>query len=458
MPATSDPLAASRVASARSSGRPMTAVGQHSTALVILIIAIVVLAVLPELLQNLSIVRALALVRIEVGHPPDRSPYARVATMTALVAVLVVCSIIVLIRGRTDRNISGAVLLLLGLLIPYAISPALPRKAEIAYVVMAAAVILALWSIRPSVDGLKWVSISGAFIGAYAIIGGISAPEYMNYVDRDAGLSKALIANWQLAGPFGHSNALGVYCVLAFALCPLIVSLRWRLLNGLVLFTAVVASASRTALIAAGVLAIWWAICRLRSVISIRRAGTYMIVVSAITMLALPFPKWNPKAFTGRSRMWADGISYWQESRLVGLGINWFTNGAASSGNVGSWVSLGSAHNLTVDTLIKSGLVGIGIFIVLLWVATRSTRGLEVLRHQIACFGYLIAFLVVSCTEAVWTLLPNVPLYPVVGLVFSVLILLRHNLNRVWEPAVGPVSGTLRSWPRLACTTDQKAQ
>jgi hypothetical protein len=41
----------------------------------------------------------------------------------------------------------------------------------------------------------------------------------------------------------------------------------------------------------------------------------------------------------------------------------------------------------------------------------RSTRALHVSSHQIACFGYLIAFLVASTTEATWVLLPNRELF-----------------------------------------------
>jgi O-antigen ligase len=306
------------------------------------------------------------------------------------------------------------------------ITPGLPGRGDIVSVALAAAVILAVWNIGPSVDVLKWVSISGSLIGAYSLVGGLIAPEHMMY-----GLNskKALIGNIQLAGPFAHSNTLGIYCLLSLALIPLIVSVRWRVFHGLILCTAIVASASRTALLVAGALALWWILCRCRSVISVRVAGTALVGACAVTVLVLPLLSWDPRAFTGRAYVWAESLSAWQESRLFGLGINWFTTAIQSSASVAGWGYVRSGHNLVINTLVTSGLVGICVLVLLLLAAMRSTLALDVTSHQIACFGYLIAFLLISTTEAIWILLPNTELFPVVGLVFAVLIVARHDVQ-----------------------------
>ena len=47
--------------------------------------------------------------------------------------------------------------------------------------------------------------------------------------------------------------------------------------------------------------------------------------------------------------------------------------------------------------------------------------------QQIACFGYLIVFFVIATTEAVWSLLPNLQLFPISGLIFAVLVLARRG-------------------------------
>jgi hypothetical protein len=443
MSVTSDRMPASRTqraAPARDTGRVMTGFGQDSKPLTILIIAVVVMAVLPDLVQYMN-----------VGHSPGtfrlpRVPLSRAITYTAAAALLLASSVIVLGRGYPNRKLSGALVLLLGLIIPYVISPGLPRIETIAWVALASAVIVAVWHIGAPVRGLKWVAISGSALGTYSIILGILYPEYAMYYTQS---EKALLLNWELSGPFVHSNILGVYCVLALSLIPLIVSVQWRILNGLVLCAAIVASASRTALIAAGVLALWWIVCRFRSVISVRLAGTALIGLCAATVLVLPLLSWDRSAFSGRGGIWARSLSAWQESRWVGLGIDWFTTIGTSWRYFGAWMYVDSernsdptphGHNLVIDTLVRSGLVGICLLLLVLLAAIRSVRALDISSHQIACFGYLIAFLVVAITEAIWVLLPKMELFPVVGLVFAVVISGRHygragppNIQRLLE-------------------------
>src|SRR6187551_3743626 len=182
----------------------------------------------------------------------------------------------------------------------------------------------------------------------------------------DMASEKALVSNWQLAGPFTHSNLLGIYCVLSLSLIPIIVSVRWRILNASVLCAAIIASASRTALLAAGVLALWWIICWLRSVISVRAAGTALTGLFAATVLVLPLLSWDPVAFTRRGHIWATSLSAWKESRLVGLGIEWFETTATSVRYFGDWGhtdTVQHGHNLVVDTLVRSGLVGICLLV-----------------------------------------------------------------------------------------------
>jgi O-antigen ligase len=389
--------------------------------LVVLVIAVVAIAVLPDLVQYLNVKHVQA-----IAHVPPRVPLARTASEAAAAALFLVCSVMVFGRGHSDRRISGTLILLLALIVPYLISPALPGKADLGRLALAAAVILAVWNIGPGIHELKWVSISGSLIGTYSLIGGALIPEYMMY---DAGgLKKGFLSNW-LAGPFGHSNALGIYCVLALALTPLIVSVRWRIFNGLILGATIVESASRTAMVAGGVLALWWIICRFRSKVSVRSVGTALIGVCAAIVLVLPFLGLDRQSFTGRGYIWAESLKLWEQSRFVGHGINWFSTTAPSVATIADWSYLRSGHNLMVDTLVRSGLVGMCLVALVLFAAIRSTRALDVSSQQVAGFGYLMAFLIASCTEATWFLLPSDELFPVVGLVFAVLIAARPGVQ-----------------------------
>jgi O-Antigen ligase len=423
MPTSTDRPVASRIhrASPARNTQPAITGGQQSRALVVLIIAVNAMAVLPNGVKYLNFKHRPLDLLAERGVTPQ-FPLARDVSLTAAVALFLVCSVIVLGRGHLGRDISGAIILLLALLVPYIISPTL-ETADIVKVALAAAVIIAVWSIGAPVDELKWVPIVGSLIGIYSIIGGLIIPEYMNNITDP---TKLLIPNWELAGPFWHGNALGIYCVLALALTPLIASVRWRIFHGLILCTTIVAAASRTALIAAGVLALWWIICWFRSMISVRLAGTALIGCCAAAVVMLPLLNSNPQAFVGRGFAWATSLSLWQESRLVGLGINFKFMGRGYSLNPGVW-AFHHGHNLVVDTLVRSGLVGICVLVLVLLAAIRSTRAFDVSSHQIAFFGYLIAFLVASCTEPNWTLIPTMPLFPVVGLVFAVVICRPRN-------------------------------
>jgi hypothetical protein len=377
-----------------------------------LIIAVNAMAVLPVGVKYLSVKRSVA----DILNEGPQIPLA--ADLSLAVALLIVCSVIFLRYSSLDRNVNGLIILLLGLLVPYIISP-LPKPEDIVKVSLGVAVIAAVWSIGAPVDGLKWVPIIGSAIGIYSIIGGLIIPEYMNVITDP---TKLIIPNWQLAGPFIHGNFLGIYCVLALALTPLIASVRWRILNGLILCTTIVAAASRTALFAAGILALWWMICYFRSMISLRLAGTALVGCCAAAVVMLPLLNSNPHAFVGRGYAWATGLSEWQKSPLVGKGINFVAGLSYGYDSISSSWDFHHGHNLFVDTLLRSGLVGICVLLLVLLAAIRSTRAFDVSSHQIAFFGYLITFLVASSTEAIWVLIPTKPLFPVVGLVFAVLI------------------------------------
>jgi O-antigen ligase len=442
-PAASGLLRAIR---AHKAGPATTVAGQRSRALAIVIIAVVVTAILPHMLQYLS-----------AGHVPEsvytslpRSTLSDVAIKALSAALLLVCAVIFLVRGHPNRDIYSVVILLVGLAFPFIISFDMVGTEDIVRLTLAAAVVLAVWNIGAHVNALKWVAISGSLIGASSIIGALIAPESMLYTK---GSRITLIFDWQLAGPFAHSNLLGVYCVLALALAPLIVSVRWRIFHGLILCTTIVASASRICVVVAGVLVLWWIFCRFRSVISVRRAGTAIICFCAAGVLVLPFLSWNRDAFSGRGAIWVGSLGAWKESPLTGLGVNWFRSSAANATfkvNQGNW-SPPHGHNLAVDTLVKSGLLGLCILALVLWTAIRATRAIDVSSDQIACFGYLIAFMAISMTEALW-IPPTLQMFPVVGLVFAVVIFARYDvqateqsavIDRPWERYIGVAPSTL---------------
>ena len=397
---------------------------QEGRALALLIVVTVGLAVVPEVITHINVKHSPDLPPLEDDSASSKFPLAHLASLAGSALLLALSSAIAVKRGHPDRRFTSAVLLLLAVNIPFVISPVLPAPGDLIKVVLANTVVLALWNTGASIAELKWIPMIVSCIGVYSVIGGFLLPDYMMY---NIVSEKALVGGWELAGPFGHGNVLGMYCAVAFALVPLVPGLRWQLLCGTILFATAVASASRTAVIATVIVLLWWLTCRFRSVVSIRLAGTVFASVSAAAMLVIPFLNWDPHAFTDRASIWAASIEIWKHAPLLGSGVNWFMTDAQSTGNVAAWAYVGTGHNLVIDTLVKSGVMGLAVLAPVLIGAIVSARALRVTNQQIACFGFLVAFFVAATTEAVWALLPNLQLFPISGLIFAVMMLTRHG-------------------------------
>ncbi|WP_255507021.1 O-antigen ligase [Mycolicibacterium sp. 018/SC-01/001] len=392
-----------------------------------LIILAIALVVIPEAINHVFVKHSPDLPPLEESGGTAEVPLAHLARLGgSAVLLLYTSAVVMLTRGRPDRTVGGVLILLLAVNVPYVISPSLPPTADWPKILLANLFVIALWKTGASIEALKWLPILATGIGVYSLIGGLLAPAYMMYNIVSV---KAIVAGWELAGPFGHGNVLGMYCAVAFSLVPLVPGRRWQLFCGAVLLATILASASRTAVIAAVMVLLWWGICRVRSVVNVRFAGTVFVSCTAVGMLILPFLPWDPHAFTDRAAVWAASLAQWQQSPLVGLGVNWFLIDAQHNANVAAWAYVGTGHNLVVDTLVKSGVIGLAVLAPVLVVAILGARTLQ-LSRQIALFGYLGAFFVAASTEAVWALLPNLQLFPISGMIFAVLV-----LNRFGKPA-----------------------
>jgi len=397
--------------------------GERRT-LALLILGAIGLAVIPEVITHLNVKHTPDLSPLQDDTAASKFPLAHLVSLAGSALLLLLSSAVVARYGNRGRDVKGLLLFLLAVNLPYVVNPVSPEAGDVVKVVLANAFIVALWSPGATISDLRWVPMSITVIAAYSLVGGLVLPEYMMYNQHS---EKAIIAGWELAGPFGHGNALGMYCGLAFALVPLIKDVRWRILDASILFATVVLSASRTALVASALVALWWALCRMRSVVSIRFAGTLLAAVTASAMLVLPFLGWNPHAFSDRASVWANALAAWQQSPLFGLGVNWFLTDAQSTANAASWAYVGTGHNVVVDTLVKSGVLGAIVLAPVLVAGILATRAMTVTRQQVACFGYLMAFFVTATMEAVWAILPNLQLFPISGLIFAVLIMGRRN-------------------------------
>ena len=396
---------------------------RHNVAFALLIVTTIALVVSPDFITYLTVQHEPILPPGEASTSADL-PLAQLASLGGSALLLALSAAVVTMRGYPKRDITGVLLVLLATNLPYLLSPKPPPVVDFPKIVLANLFVLALWRVGAPIAGLKWLPMTVAVIGVYSLVGGLLWPNYAMY---NLASEKAIIPGWELAGPFGHANVLGMYCVLAFALTPLITDRRWRLIVGAILLVTAVCAASRTALLAAGLVLLWWLICWFRSVISIRLVGTVLVTACATATLVIPFIAWDPDAFTDRASVWVESLRVWQQSPVVGMGVNWFIDDAQAAANIAKWAFVGTGHNMVVDTLVKSGLVGLAVLVPLVVAAIASTRAMRVTSQQIACFGFLMAFFVGAATEAIWAQLPNLQLFPISGLVFAVVVLSRRD-------------------------------
>ena len=238
---------------------------------------------------------------------------------------------------------------------------------------------------------------------------------------------KSLVAGWELAGPFGQSNALGMYCAMGFSLVPLVKGLRWQAICAVILLSTIVLSATRTALIASGFVVLWWILSWLRPLISIRLVGTLFAGLAVCCAVTIPLMHWDPHAFTERPVIWSTALRWIQESPIVGMGFNWFLTYGPLTRETAVWANFGTGHNILIDTLVKTGLVGVALLMPIWLRAIVAAGAFRVTNVQIACFGYLIAFFVMATLEAVWDLWPTIQQFPTSGLIFATLIMARDG-------------------------------
>ena len=285
-------------------------------------------------------------------------------------------------------------------------------------------VLVAVFRLNPQLNFLSIIIYLATLTAGYSVIFALLAPShaffgYAHGVFYDA--DKAIVGSELLAGPFGHSNTLGIYLALSLPFA-LYVSNRIRRIAMMgFCFFVILWTGSRSAIIAALIgLAVTFVVSR--TAISARRSvATLGLAAVGLTAAVLPFVVTDPRAFTTRGAIWQGSLQVWSRSPLFGGGPDWYSRIAEYANDLGAQAS--SGHNLVVTLLATGGIASLVLVAgVLFGSGSRAGTAFEQ-ENSLVPFYYLVSFLTVSATEYVWVFDTRGELFLMVGFLLSCLLL-----------------------------------
>lgn len=243
------------------------------------------------------------------------------------------------------------------------------------YVGLAAAImaLAAAALIRPGPDAVLGPAVYGVTLG---VVSGLVAVFNPDSAFQGCRADKCGPMGLLFLGALGNENALGLALALSlpFVLLAFRGSIRWWL--GSYMFIMVYLTGSRSALIAAGVALGVALLCnpRITDKGAHGRFGFVAAATAAVAVgvgLILPFVTSDPTAFSLRGIAWQTARRYISESPIFGSGADAW-QALANNGEV-SAVSAYSAHNMWLDLLFTTGIVGLILGIVLVLALVRTS-------------------------------------------------------------------------------------
>ncbi|MEU4476212.1 O-antigen ligase family protein [Micromonospora sp. NPDC023888] len=268
--------------------------------------------------------------------------------------------------------------------------------------------VVAIWVLRPGAQALAAVGVLGAATAVVAMLLAVVRPDLGLLTGADAG-NKGWAIGGLLAGPYPHSNVLGLILALSLPFGFGIRPTAARRVTLTLILVALLWTGSRTSQLAAIVVLLTWGLLRWRrtggradrSERSRRRHLSMLIGVPLVVALGLiilcPLLTTDPAGFTNRGRTWRALLSRWAERPLTGHGPEYFERQPDLAAALGGRYTHG--HNVLVHLLTIGGLLTVVLFAVLLY---------QVWRRSMLLAGagtpgpalFLVALLWVSWLEA----------------------------------------------------------
>ncbi|WP_420121540.1 O-antigen ligase family protein [Nakamurella sp.] len=329
---------------------------------------------IPKILQTLLAPKY----RYAVGV--ENAPYSRLAALAdygLYIGVIAVCGLIVI--GYINDLNTSAITRLIVMVVPWvyiAVRDIYVPKSLSDEGVVYILVVVALWLLRPRIGDLQAL---GYLVGLTALISvaiALILPEkaiYRTAAGEVIATEKQIVPGGILVGIFTQGNSLGQFLALGLPTVFLVVRTWHRVVLVGLASLAIVWSASRGAMIAAGIGLLTYTIVRL-SAPWLRRVLAPFLIFSAFAVVCIiPFVTTQPESFSNRGLVWIVSIQAWESNPLFGLGSNWYNAVGRTSARIAG--SVFHAHNQLIQFLVTGGIIfAVLVAIQLIMATARATR------------------------------------------------------------------------------------
>lgn len=376
---------------------PLTLEDRRSRAVRWVVVLAWAACTIPSLIQNLTMPRRAGL----VAEASVSSPIASLAAYGSVGLLLIYC--IFQIVGSKTRPVPQRLVGVCLVIFPWvtAVVSSISAGGNIPVNALALpTAAIALWRLNAKLQDLIPVAWLTGLTATMALAMGVFIPARGLLHGSSGALAtadKALLGDTLLAGPFNHSNELGLVLALGFPAILLLRGKRARLLIFALVALALVWSASRGSLaaVAVSMVAVW--VLSGFKVGSARASLAFFLAIAAATVVAyIPLTTDTLDAYSDRGQIWRASLEAWAESPAFGNGYSWY-------GDIGKLANSMTAvsfngHNLFVHIMVTGGVVLLLVMITLslrvITVAAAAAKGGELFP-----FAYLVSFFLVAALE-----------------------------------------------------------
>jgi O-antigen ligase len=258
-------------------------------------------------------------------------------------------------------------------------------------------------------SNLHWrqvVEPFGAWVAASVLLGTYQAFTGTGYIDQRVFQSILIEGTWRASGFTNDPNYFSLLCLIGLSLAFALGGLsRWLLV--LVAIIGVILSGSRAGIITCGVVLIIAAIggyfSRKRMLMLV---ASGLLILTALVGLRDLLPAEIAEIFNWRSYIPTntDAPSIYYRMTTIMAALQAFTDNPVMGSGLGNFlyhpdnIHNQVSHNTVIEIAAETGLVGLYLFLVLLWQAFRSVAEISDRKLQLALSLTLAAFLLMSMT------------------------------------------------------------